>query len=39
MGRGGGNSDSAAAQITAWVEATYTATTVGGATVYDLTSS
>ncbi len=37
-GRGGG-SDSAATQITAWVEATYTATTVGGTTVYDLTSS
>ena len=37
-GRGGG-SDSAATQITAWVEATYPATTVGGATVYDLTSS
>ena len=37
-GRGGG-SDSAATQITAWVEATYPATTVGGARVYDLTSS
>ena len=37
-GRGGGT-DSAATQITAWVEATYTATTVGGTTVYDLTSS
>lgn len=36
---GGGGADSSAAQITAWVEATYTATTVGGATVYDLTPS
>lgn len=40
-GRGGpgAGSDSAAAQITAWVEATHTPTTVGGATVYDLTAS
>ncbi len=38
---GGGNragSDSSATQITTWVEANYTATTVGDATVYDLTS-
>ena len=36
-GRQGG-SDSAASQITAWVQAHFTATTVGGTTVYDLTS-
>ncbi len=34
----GSSGDSTAAQITAWVQATFTATTVGGATVYDLTS-
>jgi 4-amino-4-deoxy-L-arabinose transferase-like glycosyltransferase len=33
-----GSSDSSASQITAWVEATFTSTTVGGSTVYDLTS-
>ena len=32
----GGNADSTSAQIAAWVEANYTATTVGGQTVYDL---
>ena len=37
-GRGGGGSSSAASQITAWVEAHFTATTVGGTTVYNLTS-
>ena len=43
-GRGGsfgnqnGGSD-AAQQITAWVESTFTATTIGGTTVYDLTTS
>lgn len=34
----GGSSDGAAAQITAWVKAHFTATTVGGTTVYDLTN-
>ena len=42
-GRGGGGmgggSDSSASQITAWVEATFGSTTVGGVTVYTLTSS
>jgi len=33
----GGQSDSTAAQIAQWVEATFTATTVGSQTVYDLT--
>jgi hypothetical protein len=33
----GGGSDSSASQISAWVAANYTATTVGGTTVYDLT--
>ncbi|GAA4842054.1 glycosyltransferase family 39 protein [Actinomycetospora corticicola] len=38
-GMGGqGGSDSVGTQITAWVKAHYTATTVGGRTVYDLTS-
>jgi 4-amino-4-deoxy-L-arabinose transferase-like glycosyltransferase len=38
MGRGpGGGSDSSASEITAWVKAHYTAVTVGGTTVYDLT--
>ena len=36
-GRGGGNSD--ASQITAWVEQNFTATSVGGTTVYDLTQA
>ncbi|WP_375429979.1 ArnT family glycosyltransferase [uncultured Friedmanniella sp.] len=35
---GGGNSSSSGSEITAWVEAHYTATSVGGATVYDLTA-
>ena len=34
-GRGGGND---ASQVTAWVEAHFTAQTVGGTTVYDLTT-
>jgi 4-amino-4-deoxy-L-arabinose transferase-like glycosyltransferase len=34
----GGGSNSAASQITAWVEANYSATTIGGTTVYDLRS-
>ena len=40
MGMGGsmGGSD-AARQIAAWVQEHFTATTVGGATVYDLTTS
>jgi 4-amino-4-deoxy-L-arabinose transferase-like glycosyltransferase len=41
-GRGGGpqgNSTSSASAITAWVQATYSATTVGGTTVYDLTAN
>ena len=32
----GGDSDSTSSQIAAWVAANYTATTVGGQTVYDL---
>ncbi len=35
-GPGGGNG--AATEITSWVEVNFTATTIGGATVYDLTS-
>jgi len=41
-GRGGGmggSTDSSSSQITSWVEQNFTATTIGGATVYDLTSS
>ena len=34
----GGVSDSTSAQIAAWVQANFTATTVGGQTVYDLTT-
>ncbi len=38
-GMGGqGGSDSVGSQITTWVKAHYTATTVGGTTVYDLTA-
>lgn len=38
-GRGGpGGSDGTASTITSWVSSHYTATTVGGTTVYDLTS-
>jgi hypothetical protein len=36
VGPGGATTD--AAQISAWVEAHFTATTVGGMTVYDLTA-
>ncbi len=40
MGGGGGaGGNGVASQITAWVEAHYKATTVGGTTVYDLTSA
>jgi 4-amino-4-deoxy-L-arabinose transferase-like glycosyltransferase len=35
----GGSGDSTSAQIAAWVQANYTATTVGGQTVYDLTAA
>lgn len=38
-GPGAGDSSSSASQITAWVKAHWTATTVGGTTVYDLTSA
>lgn len=34
----GGSTDSSGTAITAWVQAHYPATTVGGQTVYDLTS-
>jgi hypothetical protein len=34
----GGGGDSTGSQISAWVQATFTSTTVGGTTVYDLTS-
>ncbi|MDD7942541.1 glycosyltransferase family 39 protein [Actinomycetospora lutea] len=37
VGPGGGAGDGVGTQITAWVAAHYTATTVGGTTVYDLT--
>ncbi|GLZ46197.1 glycosyl transferase [Actinomycetospora sp. NBRC 106375] len=37
QGGPGGGGDSVGTQITAWVAAHYTATTVGGTTVYDLT--
>ncbi|WP_460844585.1 glycosyltransferase family 39 protein [Nocardioides ultimimeridianus] len=36
---GSGSQTSTASQITSWVESTFTATTIGGTTVYDLTSS
>jgi hypothetical protein len=36
-GGGGGGGSSAASQIQAWVQANFTATTVGGTTVYELT--
>ena len=36
-GGGFGGGGSAASQILAWVQANYTATTVGGSTVYKLT--
>jgi 4-amino-4-deoxy-L-arabinose transferase-like glycosyltransferase len=37
-GPGGGDSDSTSSQISTWVEKTFTSATVGGQTVYDLTS-
>jgi 4-amino-4-deoxy-L-arabinose transferase-like glycosyltransferase len=40
MGRGpGGGGAGTSSQITSWVESTFTATSVGGTTVYDLTSA
>jgi hypothetical protein len=39
MGGRQGDSTSSASAITAWVQAHYTATTVGGATVYDLAAT
>jgi 4-amino-4-deoxy-L-arabinose transferase-like glycosyltransferase len=38
-GIGGGGTSTDASQITSWVESHYTATTVDGVTLYDLTSS
>lgn len=38
MGGGMGGEDTTSSQIASWVEATFTATTVGGQTVYDLTT-
>ncbi|MGO3152386.1 MAG: ArnT family glycosyltransferase [Galactobacter sp.] len=37
-GRGGSNSDSAASAISSWVQENFTATTVDGVTLYDLTA-
>jgi hypothetical protein len=39
MGGGQGQSTNTASEITSWVESTYTSTTVGGTTVYDLTAT
>jgi hypothetical protein len=39
MGGGPGGGSGTAGQITSWVESHYTATTVGGTTVYDLTTA
>lgn len=39
QGGGQGGTTSVLSKITSWVEANYTATTVGGTTVYDLTAS
>lgn len=39
MGGGQSGSDSTSSQIATWVEAHFTATTVGGQTVYDLTAA
>jgi 4-amino-4-deoxy-L-arabinose transferase-like glycosyltransferase len=39
LGGGGGSSASTGSSITSWVESHYTATTVGGVTIYDLSSS
>ena len=38
-GGGMGGGSSSGSEITSWVESHYTATTVGGVTVYDLTSA
>jgi hypothetical protein len=38
FGGPGGGSSSTAAQITSWVEQQFAGTTVGGTTVYDLSS-
>lgn len=38
-GGGVGGSSGTSSQITAWVTATFTSTTIGGSTVYDLTST
>ncbi|HET9647972.1 MAG TPA: glycosyltransferase family 39 protein [Microlunatus sp.] len=38
-GPGGGSGASSSSEITAWVEAHFAATTVGGVTVYDLTAT
>ena len=39
FGPGGGSGSSTSSAITSWVEAHFTATTVGGVTLYDLTSA
>jgi 4-amino-4-deoxy-L-arabinose transferase-like glycosyltransferase len=39
MGGPGAGGSSSSSAITTWVEASYTATTIGGTTVYDLTST
>ncbi|WP_353648660.1 hypothetical protein ABLG96_17810 [Nakamurella sp. A5-74] len=36
---GGGNGSGVSSQITTWVEANFTSSTVGGTTVYDLSSA
>jgi hypothetical protein len=37
--RGGGGASGTSSQITSWVKAHHTATTIGGTIVYDLTAS
>jgi hypothetical protein len=39
LGGGGASSVSTGSSITSWVEAHYSATTIGGVTIYDLSSS
>jgi 4-amino-4-deoxy-L-arabinose transferase-like glycosyltransferase len=39
MGGGSSTGSTSASEITSWVESAYTSTTVGGVTVYDLTSA
>jgi hypothetical protein len=39
FGGGGAGGSSDASQITSWVEAHYSSTTIGGQTVYDLTAA